>query len=53
MGIDLRHATFVETLPLHHRDPFDRPLVAQAILEAVLIVGSDMAFDPYGVRRLW
>ena len=53
LGIELRHATFVETLPLHHRDPFDRLLIAQAMMEAVPIVSADVAFDPYGVRRLW
>ena len=34
LGIELRHATFVETLPQHHRDPFDRMLVAQSVLDA-------------------
>ena len=34
-GIELTHATFVETLPLHHRDPFDRLLIAQSLLEAM------------------
>ena len=36
-----------------HRDPFDRLLVAQALLEALPVVSVDRAFDPYGVRRLW
>jgi PIN domain nuclease of toxin-antitoxin system len=53
LGIELRHATFVESLPLHHRDPFDRLLIAQALIEAIPIVSMDVAFDPYGVRRLW
>ena len=51
--IELRQATFVETLPPHHKDPFDRLLIAQAIIEAVTIVGVDAALDPYGVTRLW
>ena len=53
LGIELRHATFVESLPLHHRDPFDRLLVAQAIIEAIPVVSVDTALDPYGVHRLW
>src|SRR5438105_1081265 len=53
LDIELRHATFVETLPPHHRDPFDRLLIAQAIIEAIPIVGVDVAFDAYGVRHLW
>jgi PIN domain nuclease of toxin-antitoxin system len=53
LGIELRHATFVETLPPHHRDPFDRLLIAQSMLEAFPVVGVDVAFDRYGVTRLW
>ena len=40
-------------LPLHHRDPFDRILAAQALLHGLTIVTPDAAFDPYGVRRVW
>ena len=47
------HATAVESLPLHHRDPFDRLLVAQATTESVSIVSVDVALDAYGVTRLW
>jgi PIN domain nuclease of toxin-antitoxin system len=53
LPIALAHATAVESLPLHHRDPFDRLLVAQAIIEAIPIVSVDVALDPYGVTRLW
>ena len=53
LGIELRHATFVETLPQHHRDPFDRLLIAQSMLEAIPVVGVDAVFDLYGVNRLW
>ena len=48
-----RHTGLLTTLPLHHRDPFDRLLIAQAKIEAIPIVGVDAAFDAYGVRRLW
>jgi PIN domain nuclease of toxin-antitoxin system len=40
-------------LPLHHRDPFDRLMVAQAMVENVSIVSMDAAFDPYPITRLW
>jgi PIN domain nuclease of toxin-antitoxin system len=53
LPIELRHATFVETLPLHHKDPFDRLLIAQAIIEAMPIVSVDVVFNSYGVSRLW
>lgn len=53
LGIELRHATFVETLPPHHKDPFDRLLVAQAMLESIAVVSVDTALDAYGITRLW
>jgi PIN domain nuclease of toxin-antitoxin system len=53
LPIALAHATFVETLPLHHRDPFDRMLAAQALIEKMALVSVDAAFDVYGVQRLW
>jgi PIN domain nuclease of toxin-antitoxin system len=53
LAIELRHATFVETLPLHHRDPFDRLLVAQSRIDSIPIVSIDAALDSYGVQRLW
>jgi len=40
-------------LPLHHRDPFDRLLIAQSLELRFPILGSDGAFDPYGVHRIW
>jgi PIN domain nuclease of toxin-antitoxin system len=40
-------------LPFHHRDPFDRLLVAQCLVEAIPIVSADSIFDRYGVSRIW
>ena len=40
-------------LPNHHRDPFDRLLVAQVQTEPVVLVSADSVFDQYGVQRLW
>ncbi|MBW4620244.1 MAG: type II toxin-antitoxin system VapC family toxin [Cyanosarcina radialis HA8281-LM2] len=53
MRIEVPHLSTVATLPLHHRDPFDRLLIAQAIVEQMPIVGADRMFDSYGVERLW
>jgi PIN domain nuclease of toxin-antitoxin system len=53
LGIELEHVTPVTTLPFHHRDPFDRLLVAQAMVEQMPIVSADPAFDAYPIERLW
>ena len=53
LPISLEHAITVEGLPLHHRDPFDRMLIAQAMVEGLTTVGADAVFDQYGVARLW
>ena len=47
------HLLRFATLPLHHRDPFDRMLVAQALAEDFTLVSRDPLMDHYGVRRLW
>ena len=53
LPISVPHSAVVATLPLHHRDPFDRMLIAQAIVEGMPIVSADPAFDAYSVTRLW
>lgn len=53
LAIEYAHAARVSTLPLHHRDPFDRLLVAQAMLEQMALVSHDTALDQYPVNRLW
>lgn len=53
LSITVDHAVKVSALPFHHRDPFDRLLVAQALVSDMPIVGADAVFDAYGVRRLW
>ncbi len=42
-----------ETLTAHHKDPFDRLLVAQAKLEGLELISADSAFDGYGIKRHW
>jgi PIN domain nuclease of toxin-antitoxin system len=41
------------TLPLHHRDPFDRLLIAQTIAQGLTLVSADNAFGAYSVQQLW
>lgn len=52
LNVTLLHAIHVGTLPDHHADPFDRLLVAQAVLDELTIVTSDAAFESYDVRTL-
>ena len=53
LGITVDHAAQVATLPFHHRDPFDRLIVAQAISEQVPIVSADAALSAYSVTCIW
>ncbi len=53
LPITARHADRVGTLPLHHRDPFDRLLIAQAEVEGLTIVSGDGWIGDYGVNVLW
>jgi PIN domain nuclease of toxin-antitoxin system len=47
------HAGKLALMPLHHRDPFDRLLIAQAQVEDLTLVSKDGALDAYGIQRLW
>jgi PIN domain nuclease of toxin-antitoxin system len=51
--ITVKYAERQAGLPPHHKDPFDRLIIAQALVDGVPVVGSDPAFDPYGIRRIW
>ena len=53
LPIDLDHAAAVERLPWHHRDPFDRLLIAQATIEGATLVSRDEALVEYGVPVIW
>ena len=53
LPIERAHIVQVVSLPQHHRDPFDRLLIAQSFVEGIAIVSADTAFDAYGVHRLW
>lgn len=53
LPIEPRHTAALVTLPPHHKDPFDRLIVAQATVEAMAVVSADSALDPYPMTRLW
>ncbi len=52
LPVSLDHALAVASLPLHHRDPFDRMLIAQAKVEGLTVVTRDPRLEPYGVPLL-
>ncbi|HLO20354.1 MAG TPA: type II toxin-antitoxin system VapC family toxin [Sphingomicrobium sp.] len=53
LGMEFRHVARVADLPFHHRDPFDRVLVAQALQDELAIVSADRMFRKYGVTVVW
>jgi PIN domain nuclease of toxin-antitoxin system len=53
LNIEMEHVCVVANLPFHHRDPFDRLLIAQSMAEQFPIVSNDSRFDDYQVKRLW
>jgi PIN domain nuclease of toxin-antitoxin system len=53
LPISISQLSVVSSLPQHHRDPFDRMLIAQATLEHLPIVSADIHFDAYSIARLW
>jgi len=53
LEIKASHALQVAVLPLHHRDPFDRMLIAQTQVEELTLVSADSIFDRYEVSVFW
>lgn len=53
LPLSIPHLMEVQQLPFHHRDPFDRLLIATARAEKLSIASADAAFDAYGVERIW
>jgi PIN domain nuclease of toxin-antitoxin system len=43
----------VAELPLHHREPFDRIIIAQSLVENTPLLSKDEIFDAYGIQRIW
>jgi len=53
IDVEPRHCRMVAELPLHHRDPFDRMLVSQAMAADCPILSSDRQLDAYPIQRIW
>ena len=53
LSITVEHAQLAGNLAIPHRDPFDRLLIAQAMLERMVLVSNETMFDSFGVSRLW
>jgi PIN domain nuclease of toxin-antitoxin system len=53
LPMNFAHTTRLEQLPPHHHDPFDRMLIAQALVERATLVSHDRALAPYGVPMVW
>ena len=53
LSVNLSHALNLENLPFHHKDPFDRLLISQAIVENMILVSADANFAKYQVKLLW
>ncbi len=52
LEINLNHIEVVASLPLHHRDPFDRLIIAQSMAEQIPVLSVDAIFDAYAIARL-
>ncbi|MBF0355042.1 MAG: type II toxin-antitoxin system VapC family toxin [Alphaproteobacteria bacterium] len=53
LDVTMTHTLTAGGLPLHHKDPFDRLLIAQAQVEKMKLVTPDMAFRPYAIETIW
>lgn len=53
LEITTRHAIVAGGLDLRHKDPFDRLLIAQALVEGLTLLSNEKLFDSFGVRRIW
>jgi PIN domain nuclease of toxin-antitoxin system len=53
LPIEFAHVARVARLPFHHRDPFDRLLAAQGLIDDLTVVSADPIFRRYGVKRVW
>ena len=53
LSIEFSHLARITALPWHHRDPFDRLMIAQSLVEDMPILSRDSNFDAYAVERLW
>jgi PIN domain nuclease of toxin-antitoxin system len=53
LSVSMSHALALQNLPLHHKDPFDRLLVAQAMVNQIPLLSADQRLSDYDIERLW
>ena len=53
LPITFEHTVKLTTMDFHHRDPFDRILIAQSLFEDLSIISADIIFDKYDIKRIW
>ena len=53
LPVEIEHCAKLTKLPFHHRDPFDRMLIAQAIVEDMLLLSRDTRLSDYEITRVW
>jgi PIN domain nuclease of toxin-antitoxin system len=53
LPIEFKHTAVLIDLPFHHKDPFDRLLIAQANVERIPIISNDKVLDRYSIQRIW
>lgn len=53
LEIEPKNCRLIRDLPFHHRDPFDRMIIAKALQGDFTVIGTDKIFDDYGVKRVW
>jgi PIN domain nuclease of toxin-antitoxin system len=53
LTVETHHCRLVQDLPMHHRDPFDRMLIAQAMAEKLAFISCDNKIDAYGLKKVW
>ena len=53
LSVSMAHALALQNLPFHHKDPFDRLLVAQAMVNQIPLLSADQQLSAYDIKRLW
>jgi len=53
LAVTMEHATHLQNLPLHHRDPFDRLLIAQSMVEGIPLLTADRQLSAYPIKCIW
>lgn len=53
LPVEVRHADHVSRMPFYHKDPFDRLIAAQSLVEKLPVISVDSVLDQYGVTRFW